>query len=114
MKAVKDYIYIRISFKVKIEVEKLLYMKIHRLCRRFLRLLELRLGDEILRQLHPQTADRWGLTIWEKRLKLVTNLNEDIEKRRRKVITNIQAKGIMEIGISQSFGAEIIETYPKS
>jgi hypothetical protein len=29
-------------------------------------------------------------------------------------ITNIQAKGIMEIGISQSSGAEIIATYPKS
>lgn len=50
------------------------------------------LGDEVLRQLHPQTADSWGLTIWEKRLSLVTNLNEDLEKRRRKVITKLQTR----------------------
>lgn len=50
------------------------------------------LGDKILRQLHPQTAASWGLTIWERRLKLVTNLNEDIEKRIRKVITKLQIR----------------------
>jgi hypothetical protein len=50
------------------------------------------LGDEILRQLFPQTADSWGLTILEKRLGIVTNLNEDIEIRKRKVITKLQTR----------------------
>lgn len=47
---------------------------------------------EVLRQLFPQTADSWGLTIWEQRLGLVTNLNEDIEKRRGKIITKLQSR----------------------
>jgi hypothetical protein len=34
--------------------------------------LSVELGDEILRQLFPQTADSWGLSIWEQRLGLVT------------------------------------------
>lgn len=50
------------------------------------------LGDEILRQLFPQTADSWGLILWEQRVGIVTNLNESIEKRRRKVISKLQLK----------------------
>lgn len=53
------------------------------------------LSDEILRNIFPQTADSWGLTIWEQRLGLVTNISEDIEKRRKKVITRLQTKSII-------------------
>lgn len=53
------------------------------------------LADEILRQLFPQTADSWGLTIWEQRLGLVTNISESIERRRKKVIAKFQTKFII-------------------
>lgn len=53
------------------------------------------LCDEILRQLFPQTADSWGLSIWEQRLGLTTNISESIERRRNKVITKLQTKFII-------------------
>ena len=43
-------------------------------------------------QLFPQTADGWGLSLWEKRLGLVTNLNEDLEIRRNKVIVKLSSR----------------------
>lgn len=57
--------------------------------------LSVELGDEILRQLFPQTADSWGLSIWEQRLGLVTNISESIEKRRKKIIAKFQTKFII-------------------
>lgn len=53
------------------------------------------LGNEILRESFPQTAISWGLTIWENRLGLITNTAEDIEKRRRKILTKLQTKSIV-------------------
>ncbi|MCC0699799.1 YmfQ family protein [Clostridioides sp. ZZV15-6383] len=52
------------------------------------------LNKEIELQLFPQTAT-WGLEFWENRVGLVTNLDEDIETRRRKVIAKLQSKYIM-------------------
>lgn len=52
------------------------------------------LTHEILLQLHPQTAT-WGLIFWEQRLGLPTNINEDIERRRRKVIAKLQSRYII-------------------
>lgn len=52
------------------------------------------LSQEVLLQLFPQTAT-WGLIFWEQRLKLPTNTNEDIERRRRKVIAKLQSKHIV-------------------
>ncbi|MCT4593192.1 MAG: YmfQ family protein [Anaeromicrobium sp.] len=49
------------------------------------------LAEDILLQLFPQTAT-WGLIFWELRLGLSTNLSEDIEKRRRRVIAKMQSK----------------------
>lgn len=49
------------------------------------------LADDILLQLFPQTAT-WGLSFWEKRVSIITNLNESIDKRRKKVITKMQTK----------------------
>lgn len=49
------------------------------------------LAEEVLLQLHPQTAT-WGISFWEQRLKLSVNENEDIERRRRKVIARLQSK----------------------
>lgn len=47
--------------------------------------------DEVLLQLFPQTAT-WGLVFWEQRFNLSTNLNENIELRRAKVISKMQTK----------------------
>ncbi len=49
------------------------------------------LVDEVLLQLFPQTAT-WGLAWWEQRNNLPTNLNEDIEIRRKKVIAKMQTR----------------------
>lgn len=49
------------------------------------------LVEEVLLQLFPQTA-AWGLVFWEQRLNISINLNEDIDKRRKKVITKLQTK----------------------
>jgi hypothetical protein len=49
------------------------------------------LAHEVLLQLHPQTAT-WGLVFWEQRFNLPTNLNEPLERRRRKVIAKRQSK----------------------
>lgn len=64
------------------------------------------LVDEVLLQLFPQTAT-WGLSWWEKRLKLPTNLNEDIKIRRRKVIARMQTRS----SITPEKIANIIESY---
>lgn len=68
------------------------------------------LSQEVLLQLHPQTAT-WGLVFWEQRLGLPTNINEDIE-RRRKVIAKRQSKNIinperMAIILKNYTGADI-------
>lgn len=52
------------------------------------------LNKEIELQLFPQSAT-WGLSFWENRVGLATNLDEDIETRRRKVIAKLQSKYIM-------------------
>lgn len=52
------------------------------------------LNKEIELQLFPQTAT-WGLSFWENRVGLSTNIDEDIEDRRRKVIAKLQSKYIM-------------------
>lgn len=53
------------------------------------------LGDEILREIFPQTAISWGLSIWEQRLNLMTNVSESVEKRRRKILTKLQTRSIV-------------------
>jgi hypothetical protein len=50
--------------------------------------------DDIRNQIVPQTAT-WGLDIWEQRLGLITNHNEDIKIRRAKIIAKIQSKYII-------------------
>lgn len=57
--------------------------------------MSIELADEVLRNIFPQTADSWGLTIWEQRLNLMTNVSEDIEKRRKRIITRLQTKSII-------------------
>ncbi|WP_446897410.1 YmfQ family protein [Clostridium sp. LBM24168] len=57
-------------------------------------------------QLFPQTAT-WGLAWWEKRLGLQTNLSEDLEKRRKKVIVKLQTRWPM----TPLNMANIISTY---
>ncbi|MFL8801867.1 MULTISPECIES: YmfQ family protein, partial [unclassified Clostridioides] len=52
------------------------------------------LNKEIELQLFPQSAT-WGLSFWENRVGLSTNLDEAIEARRRKVIAKLQSKYIM-------------------
>ncbi|HBH1439115.1 TPA: YmfQ family protein [Clostridioides difficile] len=52
------------------------------------------LNEEIELQLFPQSAT-WGLSFWENRVGLTTNIDEDIEIRRRKVIAKLQSKYIM-------------------
>ncbi|MCC0680416.1 YmfQ family protein [Clostridioides sp. ES-S-0005-03] len=52
------------------------------------------LNKEIELQLFPQSAT-WGLSFWENRVGLATNLDEAIETRRRKVIAKLQSKYIM-------------------
>lgn len=69
------------------------------------------LVHEVLLQLHPQTAT-WGLVFWEQRLRLSTNLNEPLERRRRKVIAKRQSKHIinperMAIILKNYTGADI-------
>jgi len=49
------------------------------------------LADEVLLQLFPQTST-WGLIFWEQRLGLITNIDEPLERRRRKVIAKMQIK----------------------
>ncbi|EGO86276.2 hypothetical protein CBCST_22805 (plasmid) [Clostridium botulinum C str. Stockholm] len=49
------------------------------------------LAQEVLLQLFPQTAT-WGLGFWEQRIGLATNTNEDINKRRRKIIAKMQTR----------------------
>lgn len=50
-----------------------------------------KLAEEVLFQLFPQTAT-WGLVFWEQRLNISINPNEDIDKRRKMVITKLQTK----------------------
>ncbi|HDO9123803.1 TPA: DUF2313 domain-containing protein, partial [Clostridioides difficile] len=52
------------------------------------------LDEEIELQLFPQSAT-WGLEFWENRVGLYTNIDEDIEARRRKVIAKLQMKYIV-------------------
>lgn len=47
------------------------------------------LNEEIELQLFPQTAT-WGLNFWENRVGLITNLDEDIEIRRRKLLLSFK------------------------
>ncbi|WP_206152098.1 YmfQ family protein [Clostridium cochlearium] len=49
------------------------------------------LAHEVLLQLFPQTAT-WGLVFWEQRVGLATNTNEDIKRRRKKVIAKMQTR----------------------
>ncbi|WP_271810504.1 putative phage tail protein [Clostridium beijerinckii] len=70
------------------------------------------LADEILREIFPQTAISWGLTIWEQRLNLITNISEGTEKRRKRILTKLQTRSIInpeKIGfIVRSFtGADV-------
>lgn len=72
------------------------------------------LAQEVLLQLFPQTAT-WGLIFWEQRLGLPTNTNEDIERRRKKVIAKQQSKNIinperMAIILKNYTGADILIT----
>ncbi|HBE9436102.1 phage-like element pbsx protein xkdT [Clostridioides difficile] len=64
------------------------------------------LNKEIELQLFPQTAT-WGLEFWESRIGLTTNIDEDIEARRRKVIAKLQMKYI----VNPSRLATIIKSY---
>ncbi|EGT2231926.1 TPA: YmfQ family protein [Clostridioides difficile] len=52
------------------------------------------LNKDIELQLFPQSAT-WGLSFWENRVGLSTNIDEDVETRRRKVIAKLQSKYIM-------------------
>lgn len=52
------------------------------------------LAHEVMLQLFPQTAT-WGIVFWEQRVGLTTNTNEDIERRRRKVIAKLQSKHVI-------------------
>lgn len=49
------------------------------------------IAENILLQFFPQTAT-WSLSWWEQRLGLTTNLTEDIEIRRRKVLSKLQTR----------------------
>ncbi|HBY3339833.1 TPA: DUF2313 domain-containing protein, partial [Clostridioides difficile] len=64
------------------------------------------LNKEIELQLFPQSAT-WGLEFWENRVGLSTNIDEDIESRRRKVIAKLQMKYI----VNPSRLATIIKSY---
>ncbi|KEH90629.1 YmfQ family protein [Clostridium botulinum] len=73
-----------------------------------------KLAKEVLLQLFPQTAT-WGLIFWEQRVGLTTNTNEDIERRRRKVIAKLQSKHIitperMAMILKNYTGADILIT----
>ncbi|CAL83874.1 DUF2313 domain-containing protein [Clostridium botulinum] len=49
------------------------------------------LADDILKQFFPQSAT-WGLIYWEEAVSIVTNLTDEIERRRRKVIAKLQSR----------------------
>ena len=49
-----------------------------------------KLSNDILKQLFPQTAT-WGLIYWEDAVNIISN-NEDIERRRGKVIAKLQSR----------------------
>lgn len=49
----------------------------------------------ILKNIFPQTADSWGITIWEQRLGIISNGYEHIEKRRSRIITKLQSRAII-------------------
>ncbi|WP_010295848.1 YmfQ family protein [Clostridium senegalense] len=66
--------------------------------------------DEILKQFFPQTAT-WGLTIWEKRLNIPSNINENIDIRRAKVISRLQSKNKI---INPQQMATVISNYTKA
>lgn len=68
------------------------------------------LTEEILNQFFPQTAT-WGLVIWEKRLNIPSNLNENIDIRRAKVISRLQSKNKI---INPHQMAIIISNYTKA
>lgn len=72
------------------------------------------LGKEVMLQLFPQTAT-WGLIFWEKRVGLLSDSNEDIERRRRKVIAKLQSRHIitperMAMILKNYTGADILIT----
>lgn len=48
------------------------------------------LSEDILKQIFPQTAT-WGLIYWEDAVNIISN-NEDIERRRGKVIAKLQSR----------------------
>ncbi|WP_238861046.1 putative phage tail protein [Clostridium sp. YIM B02569] len=52
------------------------------------------LADDLLLQFFLQTAT-WGLDIWEQRLNITTNHNEEITTRRAKILTKLQSKTII-------------------
>lgn len=52
------------------------------------------ISKDILKQLFPQTAT-WGLIYWEDAVNIVTNLSENIERRRGKVIAKLQSRYII-------------------
>lgn len=52
------------------------------------------LSKEILAQLFPQSAT-WGLIYWENAVNIATNLDEDIERRRGKIIAKLQSRYII-------------------
>lgn len=64
------------------------------------------LSEDILKQLFPQTAT-WGLIYWEDAVKIIPNLNEDIERRRGKIIAKLQSRYV----VNPKKMANIIKNY---
>ena len=63
------------------------------------------LSEDILKQLFPQTAT-WGLIYWEDAVNIISN-NEDIERRRGKVIAKLQSRYV----VNPKKMANIIKNY---
>jgi P2-related tail formation protein len=72
--------------------------------------LEVDISDLFL-QILPQTATEWGISLWEKRIGILTNTSKTLEERRARVLAKLVNKGTTTVEvikqICRSFASEV-------
>lgn len=72
--------------------------------------LEVDISDLFL-QVLPQTATEWGISLWEKRIGILTNTSKTLEERRARVLAKLVNKGTTTVEvikqICRNFASEV-------
>ena len=75
--------------------------------------------EDLFLQILPQTAGEWGITLWEKRVGIITNTSKSITERRARVLAKLINKGITTVWVIKQIckiyfeNAEVIQHNPQ-